>query len=123
VSLYNLRIFFITRDASPFKLYDHMGKTVIIQGDWEVTQLILDTCSICQKINYIEIRKQKKSFIKCCECPPRSAIHAFTLFLVFDGTRWRVPVSRKRFTRRDTVDLFGTGESGNVSLNSFWQVK
>jgi hypothetical protein len=23
----------------------------------------------------------------------------------------------------DIVDLFGTGESGNVSLNSFWQVR
>jgi hypothetical protein len=34
-----------------------------------------------------------------------------------------LPVSRKRFTRRDTVDLFGTGESGNASLNSFWQVR
>jgi hypothetical protein len=32
-------------------------------------------------------------------------------------------VSRKRFTRRDTVDLFGTGQSGNVCLNSFCQVK
>jgi hypothetical protein len=31
-------------------------------------------------------------------------------------------VSRKRFTRRDIVNLFGTGESGNVSINSFWQV-
>jgi hypothetical protein len=30
-------------------------------------------------------------------------------------------VSRKRFTRRDTVDFFGTAESGNVSINSFWQ--
>jgi hypothetical protein len=45
-------------------------------------------------------------------------MHAFTLFLMFDVTRWRVPVSRKRFTRRDIVDLFGTGESENVSPNS-----
>jgi hypothetical protein len=28
-----------------------------------------------------------------------------------------LPVSRKRFSRWDTVDLFGTGESGNVSQN------
>jgi hypothetical protein len=34
-----------------------------------------------------------------------------------------LPVSRKRFTRWDTVNLFGTGELGNVSLSSFWQVK
>jgi hypothetical protein len=30
---------------------------------------------------------------------------------------------RKRFTRRDIVDLFGTGASRYVSLNSFWRVK
>jgi hypothetical protein len=30
---------------------------------------------------------------------------------------------RKRFTRLDTGGLFGTAEYGNVSLNSFWQVK
>jgi hypothetical protein len=34
-----------------------------------------------------------------------------------------LPVSRKRFTRRDTVDLFGTGKSGNVPLNIFRQSK
>jgi hypothetical protein len=32
-----------------------------------------------------------------------------------------LPVSWKQFTRH-IVSLFGTGESGNVSLNSFWQV-
>jgi hypothetical protein len=39
------------------------------------------------------------------------------------GFCFTLPVSRKRFTRRDIVYLFGTGESANVSLNSFWQVK
>jgi hypothetical protein len=34
-----------------------------------------------------------------------------------------LPVSQKRFTGWDTVDLFGTAESGNLSPNSFWQVK
>jgi hypothetical protein len=43
-----------------------------------------------KKINYTEIRKQKTTFIKCCKCLPRSAMHAFNLFLVFDATRWRV---------------------------------
>jgi hypothetical protein len=28
--------------------------------------------------------------MKCWKCPPRSAIHAFTLFLMFDATRRRV---------------------------------
>jgi hypothetical protein len=30
---------------------------------------------------------------------------------------------RKLFVGRDTVDLFSTGRSGNVTLNSLWQVK
>jgi hypothetical protein len=62
-------------------------------------------------------------FLKCWKYPSLSVMYAFTLFLVFDATRWRVSVSQKRFTRRDIVDLFGTGESGNVFLNSFWQVR
>jgi hypothetical protein len=95
-----------------------------IQDDRKVTQPIPDTCSICQKSKLHLNRKTKaQCYIKCCKCPPRSAMHAFTLFLMFDATWWRVPVSRKRFTRRDIVGLFGTVESGNVSLNSFWQVK
>jgi hypothetical protein len=94
-----------------------------IQSDLKVTQPIPDTCSICQKINYIEVRKQTNVILSVWKCPPRSAMNVFTLFLMFDATRWIVPVSRKRFTRRDTVDLSGTGESGNVSLNSFWQVE
>jgi hypothetical protein len=63
------------------------------------------------ELNYNEIRKQK-TMLKCWKCPPRSAMHAITIFLMFDATRWRVSVSRKRFTRRDIVDLFGTEESG-----------
>jgi hypothetical protein len=66
--------------------------------------------------NKLHWNQKKKRYIKCWKCPLRSAMHAFTLFLMLDANRWRVPVSRKRFTRRDIVDLFGTGESGNVSL-------
>jgi hypothetical protein len=86
----------------------------------KVKQPIPDTCYICQKTNCKEIKKQ--SYIKCWKSLLRSAMHAFTLFLLFDATRWRVPVSRKLFTGRDIIDWFGIGESGNVSLNSFWQV-
>jgi hypothetical protein len=40
------------------------------------------------KINYVEIRRKKNSVIlECWECPPRSVMHAFSLFLVFDATR------------------------------------
>jgi hypothetical protein len=80
----------------------------------EVTQAIPDACYICQKINYTEIRKQK-AMLQCCKCPPCSAICIHS-FLMFDATQWRVPVPWKRFTRHDNVDLFGTQESGNVSL-------
>jgi hypothetical protein len=36
------------------------------QFDRKVT--IPDTCYICQKMNYTEIKKQ--SYMKCCKCPP-----------------------------------------------------
>jgi hypothetical protein len=36
---------------------------LLTQSDRKVTRPIPDTCSICQKINYIEIRKQKKNVI------------------------------------------------------------
>jgi hypothetical protein len=42
---------------------------------------------------------------------------------MFDANRWRVSAVRKQFTRWYIVNLFGTGDSGNVSLNSFWQTK
>jgi hypothetical protein len=32
------------------------------------------------------------------------------------------PVLHRRFTKQDTVDLLGTGESGKATLNSFRQV-
>jgi hypothetical protein len=32
---------------------------VKVQGDRKVMQPITDTCSVCQEINYIEIRNQK----------------------------------------------------------------
>jgi hypothetical protein len=36
---------------------------------------------------------------------------------------WTMRVSRKRFTRQDTVDFSDTEEWGNVYLNSFLQVR
>jgi hypothetical protein len=122
-SIPNVYFFFV--EPITFTKLSHHVFEYVIQSERKVTQPIPDTCSICQKINYIFIRKQKQCNIKCCKCPPRSAMHAFNLFLMSDGTRWRAPVSRKRFTARErpAVDLFGTGESRNVHLNSFWQVK
>jgi hypothetical protein len=55
-----------------------------------MTQPISDTCSICPKINYIEIRKQNQCYIKCWKCPPHLVMHAFTLLLMFDATWLRV---------------------------------
>jgi hypothetical protein len=81
------------------------------KGDRKVTQSpIRDACFISQKINYTEFRK-KRCYIECWKCPPRSAMHAFTLFLMFERfLSCTLPVSRKRFTRRDIVDLSGTGQ-------------
>jgi hypothetical protein len=93
-----------------------------VLDDQNVTQTIPNTCSICQKINYIEIRKQKKTLYFILEMST-----AFSdAYINTEGRPERFlsctyPVSRKRFTRRCTVDLFGTGESENVSLNSFYQ--
>jgi hypothetical protein len=38
---------------------------IVVQGDRKFTQPIPGTCSMCQKINYIEIRKQKTMFYIC----------------------------------------------------------
>jgi hypothetical protein len=72
-----------------------------MQGGRKVTQRIPDRYSICQKINYIDIRKEK-FYINRWKCSPRSGTHAYAVFLMSDA--W------KRFTREDTVDLFGTEE-------------
>jgi hypothetical protein len=42
------------------------------------------------KINYIEKRTQKHCYIMCCKRRPLSAMHAFTLILMFYATRWTV---------------------------------
>jgi hypothetical protein len=34
---------------------------------------------------------KNQCYIKCWKYLPRSAMHTFTLFLMFDATRWRVP--------------------------------
>jgi hypothetical protein len=68
-------------------------------------------------------QKIKKILCTCWKRPPCSVMHAFTLFLMCVASRWRVHVSRKRFTRRDIVGLFCIGEERNVTMNWFWQVK
>jgi hypothetical protein len=71
----------------------------------------------CRKINYTEIRKQKSNVTsKCCKCRSRSAMQAFTVFLVSDATRRRVPVPLKGFSRRDT----GRRRIDKCTPNSFW---
>jgi hypothetical protein len=110
----------IEKKDSVWKQYVDAGSTEWSKSDttysWRMFYLSTN------KLQWNQKTKNNVIFV-CWKCSPRSAIHAFTIFVVFGAIRWRVPVSRKRFTRRDTVDLFGTGESGNVSLNSFWQVK
>jgi hypothetical protein len=68
-------------------------------------------------------KKKKQCYIKCWKSPPRSIPSLNTEGRPEQFLSCALPVSRKRFTRRDIVNLFGTGESGNVSQNSFWQVK
>jgi hypothetical protein len=88
---------------------------VITVDDPNVTQSVPDTRSVCQSINNIEVRS-KQVYVKRWKCLSRSVMSAFTLFLMFDATRWGVPISRcSRF-----IDM---GESGKVSLKSLWQIK
>jgi hypothetical protein len=58
-----------------------------VQGDRKVTQLIPDTLYLQKKIE----KTKKNNVILSWECPPRSAMHVFSLLPVFD--------------RRDTVSL------------------
>jgi hypothetical protein len=59
----------------------------VIQSGRNVRQPLPDACSVCQKINYIEITKQK-SYINCWMCPSRSSMYAFTVFRMCDAI-WR----------------------------------
>jgi hypothetical protein len=54
-----------------------------VQSDLKVTQPIPNTCCICQKI--ILKSENKKQHIKGWKCPPFSAMHAFSLFLMSDA--------------------------------------
>jgi hypothetical protein len=88
----------------------------LIQDDRKVTQSIPDTRSICQKVKYIEIRKNIKLSVGNVHRvqpwvhPPSSSC------LKQHGEEF--VQSQKRSNSRDTVDLFGTGEQGNAPLNS-----
>jgi hypothetical protein len=58
----------------------------IIQSDRKVTQPILDTCCVCQKINYIETRKQKTMSYYVLEMSTAfsdASIHSFPHILCF----------------------------------------
>jgi hypothetical protein len=41
---------------------------------------------------YITLKSEnkKRCYFECWKCPPNSAMHAFTLFLMFDAAWWRV---------------------------------
>jgi hypothetical protein len=89
-----------------------------------VTQPIPDTCSVCPKLIYTEMRKQKNLLYEVLEMSNAFSDECFTLhsFPHICATQLRVSVSWKWFARRDVVNLFGTGEPEKVSLDSFWQV-
>jgi hypothetical protein len=102
-----------------------------IQSDWKVMQTIPDTCSICQKINYIEIKKKQKKrcYIKCWKCPLHSVMHAITVFLMSDATRWRVSACflyhrngspdeiLSIFLAQENQEMYPKTQSGKLSKN------
>jgi hypothetical protein len=63
-----------------------------IQADWKVTTNSWHM--FCWKNNKLRWNQKTKKqyFLSCWKCPPCSATHAFTIFLMFDATRWKVPV-------------------------------
>jgi hypothetical protein len=90
-----------------------------VQSDRNVTQPIPDTCSICHKMTLNS--ENKSNVILSVEMSTLFSVACISS-LTTEGRPRRflsctLPVPRKRFTRRDIVDLFGTGESGNVPLN------
>jgi hypothetical protein len=97
-----------------------------IQGDRKVTQPIPDTCSLCQKINCIEIRKQKNNVIWSVGNVHRIQRWMHPLFSSCwmqpgeEFLQWRLKCTAQYFVSIRLMS--GTGESGNVSLKSFWQV-
>jgi hypothetical protein len=94
----------------------------IIHSGRKVTKPIPDSYSICSKINYTEIRKQKIGYVSV------GYVHSVQRYmrLLFASCLMRPGKEfiqwREQFPWRDGVDLFGTGDLVNVSLNSFWQV-
>jgi hypothetical protein len=47
----------------PGKQFAYFMELCLVQGDRKVTQPIPNTCPICQNVNYIGIRKQKKTML------------------------------------------------------------
>jgi hypothetical protein len=67
-------------------------------------------------------KKEKSEESQCWKCPPRSAMHAFTfLSCLMQPSKSSCVMGTGCQTRY--CRFFDIGESGNVSLNSFWQVK
>jgi hypothetical protein len=65
-----------------------VGSGQFIQSDQKVMQLIPKTCCICQKINYTEIRIQKKKMLySVLEISTAFSSTAFFLILLFDATQ------------------------------------
>jgi hypothetical protein len=85
------------------------------QCDWKLTKYIPDTRYIRRKTNYVKIRWKLHRHFRCWKSTPPSAMHS-----LFCHVRCH---SVKSFcvTETDSDDLFGTGKSGNVCLNTFWQ--
>jgi hypothetical protein len=90
-----------------------LSDRTLTQNDREVTQP-----NSVKKVNY-----NKKCYIKCWKYAPHTAMHAFTLFLTSDATRWRVSA----VTFEMHISVFRTSSwhrrTRKWTLNSFWQVE
>jgi hypothetical protein len=74
-----------------FSLYKWLVYATFIYTGWSKSHATHSWNMFCSSKNKLHWNQEtKKRYIKCWKCPPCSAMHAFTLFLMFDATQWRV---------------------------------
>lgn len=90
-----------------------------VQNDPEVTRPTAGTFYLPKKTSHWNHKTKKQRYIDCWKCPPRSATHAFAIFLVFYATRWRRRLANG--SPDETTSTFLANENREIYPNSSWQ--
>jgi hypothetical protein len=72
---------------------------------------------LVKKLITLKSENKKQCCIKCWKCPQRSAMHAFTLFLMLDATRRRV--SAATFEMNSSIFCFNSSNVCGLFLYTF----